>query len=87
MTKADLKKFLLQALKRMDGAPMPDAVLIESGRQAFKSAAGREPSVGDINEAKRELEHNGYIHGTEDEMDHTMSWTLTPKGKHKVMQI
>ena len=87
MTKADLKKFLLLALKRMDGAPMPDAVLIESARQAFKSTAGREPSLGDITEARRELEHSGHIHGTEDEMDKSMSWTLTPKGKHKAMQL
>jgi hypothetical protein len=27
------------------------------------------------------------VHGTTDEMDKTVSWTLTPKGQHKAKQL
>ncbi len=85
--KSDLKHFILRALARMEGLPMRETELVESAMLAFERAKGRTPSVADIGEAKRELQFGGYIHGTEDEMDRSMSWTLTPRGKHKAMQL
>ena len=86
-TKAEIKQFILRALKRMDGAPMPDVSLIESVSTAVRDAAGKRPLVSDINASVRELELGGYIHGDEDELDKSVSWTLTPKGLHKAKQL
>ncbi len=45
------------------------------------------PLQSDINQAKRELEHDGYLQGNRDELDGLLTWTLTEKGRHKARQL
>ncbi len=75
----DIKRFLLRALWRLDGIPWPDALLDEAARQGVMPR----PLQSDINQAKRELERDGYLQGNRDELDGLLSWTLTEKGRHK----
>ena len=82
--KTEIKQFILRALEAADGVPMPDAALVQAVRAAMQPTP---PPDGDINAAIREQSLNGWIHGSEDDMDKTVSWTLTPKGRHKAKQI
>lgn len=84
LRKTEIKQFILRALEAADGVPMQDAALAQAVRAGMQPTP---PPEGDINAAKRELEMSGYIHGTEDDMDKSVSWTLTPKGKHKAKQL
>ncbi len=79
----DIKRFVLRALLRLNGLPWPDPLLDDATRQALKPR----PLQSDINQAKRELEHAGFIQGARDELDDAVTWTLTEKGKHKAMEI
>ncbi len=79
----DIKRFLLRAIWRLDGIPWPDALLDEAARQGLMPR----PLQSDINQAKRELEHDGYLQGNRDELDGLLTWTLTEKGRHKARQL
>ena len=79
----DLKRFLLRALYRLNGLPWPDALLDEAARQA----AWPRPLQSDIHQAKRELESAGYIQASRDDLDDSLTWTLTDKGRHKAKQL
>ncbi len=79
----ELKRFLLRALRRLNGIPWPDALLEEAARQAVLPR----PLQSDINQVKRELERDGYIQGCRDELDGLLTWTLTEKGTHKAEQL
>jgi hypothetical protein len=81
--KTELKHFILRALNRTEGLPLRDQALIESAHGAVTPS----PTVGDINQAKRELELDGFIRGHTDDFDKSVSWTLTPKGQHKANQL
>ena len=78
-----IKRFLLRALWRLNGMPWPDPLLDEAARQGIMPP----PLHSDINQAKRELESAGYIQGSRDELDETLTWTLTEKGRHKARQL
>jgi hypothetical protein len=80
---SDIKRFLLRALLRLNGLPWPDALLDEAAGRAVVPR----PLQSDIAEAKRELESQGYLQGDRDELDGTLSWTLTGKGRHKARQL
>jgi hypothetical protein len=80
---SDLNRFLLRAMLRLNGLPWPDPLLDEAARQALVPRALQ----SDINQAKRELEWTGYIHGSRDELDDLLSWTLTEKGRHKAKEL
>lgn len=80
---SDIKRFVLRALIRLDGIPYPDSLLDDSIRQALLPR----PLQSDINEAKRELEHAGFLQGDRDELDGLLTWTLTDKGRHKARQL
>jgi hypothetical protein len=79
----DIKRYLLRALWRFNGLPWPDALMDEAVRQAIVPR----PLQSDIHQAKRELERAGYLHGSRDELDDSLSWTLTDKGRHKAQQL
>ena len=79
----EIKRFLLRALSRAHGLPWPDALLDEAARQGVMPP----PLHSDIHQAKRELETAGYIHGSRDELDDLLTWTLTEKGRHKAKQL
>jgi hypothetical protein len=80
---SDIKRFMLRALFRLGGVPWPDALLDEAVRQAVLPR----PLQSDINQAKRELEHAGYVQASRDELDDLVSWTLTEKGRHKAKAL
>jgi hypothetical protein len=80
---SDLKRFVLRALLRLDGIPWPDALLDDAARRAVMPR----PLQSDINQAKRELEHAGYVQADRDELDGMLTWTLTDKGHHKAKQL
>jgi hypothetical protein len=79
----EIKRFLLRALVRLNGLPCPDAVLDETVRHGVVPR----PLQSDVNQAKRELEATGYLQGCRDEMDDSLSWSLTEKGRHKARQV
>jgi len=79
----DIKRFVLRALLRLKGLPWPDPLLDEAARQGLRPR----PLQSDINQAKRELERAGFIQATRDELDDTVTWTLTDKGRHKAKEI
>jgi len=78
-----IKRFVLRALLRLNGLPWPDPLLDEAARQALCPR----PLQSDINQAKRELERAGFLQGARDELDDTVTWTLTDKGRHKAREI
>ena len=80
---SDIKRFVLRAMRRLNGIPWPDALLDEAARQALRPR----PLQSDINQAKRDLERAGFIQGARDELDDTLTWTLTEKGRHKAKEI
>jgi hypothetical protein len=79
----EIKRFVLRALLRLEGLPWPDPLLNEAALQALRPR----PLQSDINQAKRELERAGFIQGARDELDDTITWTLTDKGRHKAKEI
>ncbi len=79
----DIKRFVLRAMLRLKGIPWPDGLLDDAARQALRPR----PLQSDINQAKRELEHAGFIQGARDELDDTVTWTLTDKGRHKAREL
>jgi len=79
----EIKRFMLRALWRLEGTPWPDALLDEAVRRAVLPP----PLQSEVNQAKRELEAAGYVQGSRDELDNSVTWTLTDKGRHKAQQI
>lgn len=80
---AALKRFVLQAMLRLNRIPWPDPLLDEAARHGVIPR----PLQSDINQAMRELETDGYIQGNRDDLDGLLTWTLTDKGIHKARQI
>lgn len=80
---SEIKRFMMRALGRLNGLPWPDALVDEAARQGIVPR----PLQSDINQAKRDLEAAGYIHGARDEFDDLITWTLTDKGRHKARQL
>jgi hypothetical protein len=79
-----IKRFVLRALARTSGVPMPD----ESLSDAVSAAVTPKPLASDISQAKRELEADEFIQSQRDPLDDSLiTWTLTPKGQHKAAQL
>lgn len=77
---ADIKRFVLRALGRMEGLPLPEAQLVTAINGGFTPR----PLLSDVHLAMRELEADGFVQGVADELDKTAAtWTLTEKGNHK----
>ncbi|HLH54558.1 MAG TPA: hypothetical protein VKY92_13175 [Verrucomicrobiae bacterium] len=79
----EIKRFVLRALLRLNGLPWPDALLDDAVRHGLMPR----PLQSDINQAKRELEAAGYTQGSRDDLDGSITWTLTDKGQHKARQL
>jgi len=80
----DMKIFILRALARMQGIPMPGAQL----RQSLKDVLMPTPLDSEISGALGDLERDGFISGVRDDFDSTkVTWTLTTKGQHKASQL
>lgn len=81
--RAQIKIFALKALLKMDGLPIRDETLHHYIGLGFQPA----PPRADITAALKEVEAGGYAAGSTDELDGTVTWTLTTKGEHKAKQL
>lgn len=81
--KNHLKKFILRALQACDGLPMPQSALISAVQGMARPG---QPTQGDVIEALKDVEADGYCSGAADDMQET-TWTLTTKGIHKARQL
>ena len=80
---SEIKRFILRALNRAEGLPVPD----DSLNAAIGQAVVPRPLQSDVNQAKRELEGSEFIQGKKDDLDGTLTWTLTSKGLHRAAQL
>lgn len=82
--KAKLKRGILLVLSAWAGLPMPEGSLVS----AVQSHARMErPTEGDVLDALKDCEAEGYVSGATDEFSGERSWTLTDKGVHKARQV
>ena len=79
----DIKRLILRALARTRGIPMPDDTLNDAVRQALVP----QPLLSDITQSKRELESDEFIQSKRDDLDDSITWTLTAKGEHRAAQL
>ena len=80
---SQIKRFVLKALVAMAGMPMPG----ESMDAAIKAAVAPRPLQSDIELARNQLEEGGFIIGTKDDMDGSVSWGMTAKGELRAKQL
>jgi hypothetical protein len=84
MTARDhIKLFVFKTLRAMDEVPISDEQLTAT----LQVLIAPKPTLADISAATRDLEGDGYITGTRDEVFKQITWTLTEKGKHKAAQL
>jgi hypothetical protein len=79
----EIKRFILTALLRLQGTPMQGDTL----DTAIKQSLVPRPLQSDIERARHELEEGGFIIGTRDDLDGSVSWGLTAKGELKAKQL
>jgi hypothetical protein len=79
----EAKRFILRALWHLKGIPWPDALLEAATAQAVLPR----PLKSELLQARRELEEDGFIQGDRDELDQSLTWTLTAKGRHRARQL
>jgi len=84
MMRAKLKRGVLLVLQAWDGLPMVEASLLQAVRLHARPA---EPTDGDLVEALKDCEAEGYVQGATDAFTQERSWTLTEKGIHKARQL
>lgn len=78
-----LKKFILLALNRCDGTPMPEAALVQATKLAARPG---QPTDADVLDALKAVEADGYVTGVTDDIT-GREWTLTTKGVLKARQL
>ena len=79
--KGQIKKFILQALLRMSGLPMPEKALNSAVQEVFDCG------LADVATARRELEEDGFISQHKDSVTERVTWGLTEKGELKAKQL
>lgn len=79
-----LKRAVLLVLLACDCEPMPEEAMISAVGLSVRPS---EPTDGDIAEAVRDCEAEGYITGATDDFTREKTWTLTLKGTHKARQL
>ena len=80
-TNQQMMVFLLRALRRMDGLPMPHDTLISTMTVAFPAATRTEVEV-----VAKDLEAEGYISAVTDLITGKV-WSLTTKGQSRAWQL
>ena len=79
----NLKQLALKCVFQCDGDPMPHSALVA----ALQTGSTPRALVADIEAAIRALESDGYLTGNRDELDGSVTWTLTTKGLHKAKTL
>lgn len=82
--KAKLKRAVLIVLAAWDGMPMPEKSLVSAAQSNVRPAS---PTEGDVGEAIRDCEAEGYIQGATDDFSQERTWTLTDKGVHQARKV
>ena len=82
--RAKLKRAVLVVLAAWDGLPMAEGSLVSAAQSHARPAA---PTAGDVAEAIRDCEAEGYIQGATDDFSQERSWTLTEKGVHQARKV
>jgi len=81
-TRVDLIRRILKALDATEGFPLPEETLIDAVTIRFAPS----PPRADVAEAIKRAEAQGYISGTEVELQGVV-WGLTAKGQSKVRTL
>ncbi len=83
MKSREIKTFIIAALGRADGQPLPMGTLASSVRLAFPHL---KPANAEVEAWARELEAEGYLAGLNDDLL-GLVWSLTPKGQLRAQQL
>ena len=78
-----LERMVILAVHACDGLPMPEGALVRAVQIGSRPA---EPTEGDVTEALKDVEAEGWVAGLTDSLS-GRSWTLTEKGQHKARQL
>lgn len=79
---ANIKVFVLLALRRTNGQPLAEDVLIQTVKLSHPALSDDEVRV-----IISDLESEGYISGSTDDLTETRLWTLTVKGIARATQL
>lgn len=72
-----IRLFILEALDRTSGDPMPESALVTSVQLAHRHLHA---SLDDVRSVILTLEADGLLSGTRDPVTEQTLWVLTPKG-------
>lgn len=73
-----MKRRILRIIQRLNGAPLPESVLIDS----VQIVTHPRPTIAEVQTAIRQLEEDGYITGVCEHLDpEKRLWSLTPRGE------
>jgi hypothetical protein len=84
MITADIRIFILRALRRMNGQPMPETTLVASVQTAFPHQT---PSMCECQSHLSDLESEGYLSASTEELTQSRVWVLTTKGTARAVQL
>ena len=77
------RAFVLRALRRMQGIPMPNTTLVASVQTGFPAQT---PSQAEVSALLADMEADGYLVAVNDDIAGRV-WTLTMKGTAKALQL
>lgn len=77
MRNPEITKFLLEAIDRCGGEPMPESALVQSAQLAYRH---RHPTVSDLEAEIARLESERYLSITTDDLTGQRLVVLTAKG-------
>lgn len=80
--KAELRIFILRALRATGGQPMSEPAVVAAAQAVFPEAL-----VSTVRETLRALETEGYLAAVEDELTGLVNYGLTRKGEMRAAQL
>jgi hypothetical protein len=79
-----IRPFILRALRRMSGIPMPQDTLTASIQMAFPAQT---PSRAECMSTLSDMESEGFIIAITDDLTQSRQWSLTSKGAARAAQL
>jgi Fe2+ or Zn2+ uptake regulation protein len=80
--RAEIRVFILQALRAAGGQPMSEPAVVAAVQAAFPEAL-----VSTVREVLRMLERDGFVAAVEDELTGLVNYGLTQKGEMRAAQL
>jgi Fe2+ or Zn2+ uptake regulation protein len=80
--RAEIRVFILQALRAAGGQPMSEPAVVAAVQAAFPEAL-----VSTVREVLRMLERDGFVAAVEDELTGLVNYGLTRKGEMRAAQL